>query len=380
MQVFRSIHEVPAGEWDALLSADDLQVTHRFIRTCEESGVEDAEYWHLMVYQEGALAAVASLSLMRVRLDLLAPGTTRRVAGWVRRLRPGFLQVPVVFCGLPVSFGQSCLRFHPEADAAAVLEAVHHAASSFAGEAGAALVCFKEFTDSEAATLHPLMRSGYLRLPSLPSCRLQLPWPSFEAYLGSMRTGYRRQVLQTLRQRDRLGTTVRSVPDFRAECDRIFPLYEQVMDRAELQLERLNLVFFERLAKNLPRESSALLVEREGELLAAAILLRSPGLVTFLLAGLDYARHREYQSYLHLVTEVAAEAIRSGAGALEMGQTSYGLKQRLGAETTRRHLYLRHRSPVGHRLLRMASGALFPQVEPPVRRVFHSDAAAVGQA
>ncbi|MBA4157724.1 MAG: GNAT family N-acetyltransferase [Gemmatimonadetes bacterium] len=376
LRVYPSIHQVPAAEWDSLLGADDLQATHRFIRTCQEAQVEDARYRHLMVYQDGALAGVASLCMMRVKLDLLSTGgvrwAIRRVRGW----RAGFLEVPVVFCGLPVSFGQSCLRIHPEANTAAVLEVVRGAAESCAVEVGAGVVCFKEFTPAESTVLQPLTGRGYLRLASLPSCRMVLPWPSFEAYLASMRAGYRRQVTATLRARERLGIAFRKVEDFGAEVPRIFPLYEQVMAHAEFQLERLNLQFFARLNENLPRESSAILVEREGELLAAAILLRSPGAVTFLLAGLDYGRHRELQSYPQLVTEVVAEAIRSGAGALEMGQTSYALKQRLGAQPSARHLFFRHRQPVMHRLFHMAGGALFPELALPARQVFRATDAA----
>jgi predicted N-acyltransferase len=375
IQVHRTIHEVPAAEWDSLLGPGDLQATHRFIRTCEEAAVEGARYRHLMVYQDGALAAVASLCLMRVRLDLLSTGRVRRAIHCMRGWRPGFLELPVVFCGLPVSFGQSCLRIHPNADVAAVLEVVHTAADAFAGEEGAAAICFKEFPPPEAGDLQILVARGYLPLASLPSCRMALPWSSFEEYVASLRSGYRRQVLASLRTREQLGISFRTLRDFREECPRIFALYEQVIDRAEVRLERLNLAFFERLGANLPGESSALLVERKGELLASAILLRSGGRVTFLLAGIDYARQRENQSYVHLVTEVLAQAIRSGAGVLEMGQTSYALKQRLGADPSPRRIFFRHRRPGMHRLVRLASGRLFPQLELPTRQVFREAAA-----
>jgi predicted N-acyltransferase len=370
VQVYRRIDEVRATEWDSLLAPDDLQTTHRFIRTCEEAEIENARYRHLMVYQHGALAAVASLCLVRVKLDLLASGRVRRAIRWVRGRRPGFLDVPVVFCGLPVSFGQSCLRLHPEADAAAALETVHAAAEAFAIEEGARVVCFKEFTAPEASVLQPLTDRGYLHLASLPSCRLALPWSSFDAYLADMRSGYRRQVVSTLRSRERSGVSVRVLEDFRLECPRIFPLYEQVMDRAEFQLERLNLAFFQRLGANLPGETGAILVERDGEPLAAAILLRSPGLTTFLLAGIDYARAQESGAYVHLVTEVVAEAIRAGTAALELGQTSYSLKQRLGAEPSPRSLFFRYRTPVVQHIFRVAGGAFFPGVALPARQVF----------
>ena len=91
---------------------------------------------------------------------------------------------------------------------------------------------------------------------------------------------------------------------------------------------------------------------------------------TFLLAGLDYRAPRQWQVYPNLVAEVVAEAIRSGASRLEMGQTSYPLKSRMGAVPEPRFLYLRCRRPLGAWLLRRLARVLFPEQDYPPRRVF----------
>jgi predicted N-acyltransferase len=370
VRVFRSIEDVDPAEWDSLLDADDLQATHRFIRTCEEARVENAAYRHLMVDDGAGLAAVASLSVMTVKLDLLSTGLTRRAIRWARRLRQGFLEVPIVFCGLPVSFGRSCLRFRADAERGPVLRALAAEAESFAAAVRAPVICFKEFTAAEAAELAPLTGLGYFAAPSLPSCFLELPWRSPEEWLGAMRSGYRHQITAGERLGRASGATVRVVRDFGGECPRLFALYEQVMDRAPFQLERLNLAYFERLAANLGPAARAILIERGERLLAMAILLESPRLMTFLLAGIDYEENRRHHAYLNVVSEVVAEAIRSGARALEMGQTSYEPKRRLGAVTTPRTLFLRYRSPLGHALFRAASPLLFPVPPLPPRRIF----------
>jgi len=367
---YRSIAEVSPAEWDGLAGPDDLQATHRFVRTCEEAGVEHARYRHVLVEDGAGVAAVASLSLMNVKLDLLSTGLTRRAIRWARRLRHGFLEVPIVFCGLPVSFGRSCLRFRPDAEREPVVRALAAEAESFAAAVRAPVICFKEFTAAEAAALAPLTRLGYFTAPSLPSCSMDVAWRSPEEWLGAMRSGYRHQVMAGARIARATGATVRVVRDFRRECPRLFALYGQVMDRAPFQLERLNLAFFERLAENLRPEARAILVERGERLLAMAILLETPGLMTFLLAGIDYEENRRHHAYLTVVSEVVAEAIRSGVRALEMGQTSYEPKRRLGAVPTPRTLFLRCRSPLGHALFRAASPLLFPVPPLPPRRIF----------
>ena len=369
------IADVDPQEWDALLAPDDFHATHRFISICQRSRVADAAYRHITVHDGRDVLAIASFCRMQVALDLLSTGVVRGAIQGVRRWRRDFCRVPVAFCGLPVSFGQSSVRLRPGTDAPAIAGLLAQELECWARGFGAPVLCFKEFAPREQPIVEPLTKHGYFRVPSMPSCTLAIAWRTFEEYVGAMRAGYRRQVLANLEARDRLGLTVRLVPAWEGQAERIFPLYEQVMDRAPFQLERLNLAFFRHLAADLGDQTSAILVERGGALLAAAVLLHTPGALTFLLAGIDYAHHRQCQAYLTLVTEIVAEAIRHGATRLELGQTTYDLKGRLGAEMSARWLYIKCPSPAVHFTLRAASKALFPTTSPPPRRVFRDDGA-----
>ena len=111
---------LPVGESVALLAPDDVLATHRFIRVCENSRVADAAYRHITVHDGRQLLAIASCCRMQVALDLLSTGVVRGAIQGVRRWRREFLRVPVAFCGLPVSFGQSCVRLRPGTDAPAI--------------------------------------------------------------------------------------------------------------------------------------------------------------------------------------------------------------------------------------------------------------------
>ena len=376
VHTYSDIADVEPREWDALLAPDDVLATHRFIGVCQRSRVADAAYRHITVHDGRQLLAIASCCRMPVALDLLSTGVVRGAIQGVRRWRRDFFRVPVAFCGLPVSFGQSCMRLRPGTDATAIAGLVARELEGWARSSGTAVLCFKEFAPWEQSVVEPLTEHGYFRAPSMPSCTLAIPWRTFEEYVDAMRAGYRRQILASLRARDRLGLTVRVVPAWEAQAARIYALYEQVMDRAPFQLERLNLAFFQHLAADLGDQTSAILVERDGALLAAAVLLYAQGALTFLLAGIDYAHHRQSQAYLTLVAEIVAEAIRHGATRLELGQTTYDLKQRLGAETSARWLYIKCPNPAVHLTLRAASRALFPTISPPPRRVFKESAEA----
>ncbi len=370
VRVHRDIDEIDAAEWDSLLSPEDLQLSHRFVCLCQGSHVEGAEYRHLLVYEAGRLCGVASLSRINVSLDVLASGTARSLIASVRRRFPRFLRVGLLFCGLPVSFGQPCLKLAPWADAGAVCRLLGRVMARAGRETGAHLLCLKEFDPVAAVVVDPVCGHGFFRAPSLPSCSLDIRWGSFSGYLREMTAGYRRQVRATLRARDAAGLTFRRVDAFAAEGAVIHALYSQVIERAQHRLETLNRSFIDRLDTDLGPQSRAIFLERRGQPLAVAVMLYSGKLATFLLAGLDYGADRQWQVYPNLVLEVVNDAIRAGASRLEMGQTSYPLKSRLGAVAVPRFLYLRHRNPLGHALLRGAAGLLFPDHECPTRRVF----------
>jgi hypothetical protein len=342
------------------------------VRVCEDADVEGASYRHVAVRDGGALAGIATLSLLRARLDLLSGTGLRGLSAGVRRLRPTFLTLPVLLGGLPVSFGTSLLRVHPAADAAAVIAAVAGAAEEVAAELGAGLVAFKEFAPHERAQAGRLAEHGWIEAASLPGCALEVRWTTFEAYLADLRAGYRRQLRADLAARARGGLALRVAGGLGGRAREVVALYGQVMDRAPHQLERLPPAFFARLEAAAGPRCRTLLLERAGELLAAAVLLRAPRSLIFLLAGIDYARARAHRAYPNLVAEVVAEAIRDGAARVELGQTSYRLKGRLGGTPSERVLYLRHRRPLLHGALRLAAPALFPRHAPLARRPFRA--------
>lgn len=374
VEVHRRIDDVDPELWDALVPPDEIQATHAFVKACQDARVESSDYWHLLVRHRGGLIGVATLCDMPVRLDLLSTGPVRRTIRVVRRARPTFLQPRVLFCGLPVSAGRHCIAFRSPGDAPRVLAVVADIMAEVGREIGAKLHCVKEFTPDEATMMDGLRDHGFFRADSIPTFAVHVPWRSFDEYLGGMRAGYRRQVRATRRLAHKTGLRVRRVTDYGDECSRIHPLYAQVLDRAEFQLERLNEAFFRNLNAYLGPRSDAILVERDQELLAAAILLRSPCRLTFFMAGIEYASNRESGAYLHLVTEVVAEAIRSGTPVLEMGQTSPWLKTRLGGHPEDRHIYFRCPSPSAHALFQRTATLLFPPSRTPRRRVFRRPA------
>ena len=362
IQIYRDINQIEPAQWDSILNSEDLQASHRFIRVCQDSGVEDAQYWHCMFYQDCELVAIATFFKMNVSLDLLSGQKMRQIVGITRHLWKKFLRIPMIFCGLPVSFGRSTIRFRKGVDHRPIISKAAAEMEAIAAQEGAQVLCFKEFFPDEVKLLDPLISLGYFRAPSLPFCSLKVSWRDFDSYVANLRSGYRRQLCAGLRNMDKQNLHLCVVQDFKPFIDQIFYLYQQVMDRAEYQLERLNRDFFERLNELFSSDAMAILLMKGEEILTAAILLKGPKSMTFLIAGIDYDYLRKTGAYIHLLHEIVRFSIEKGAAWIDMGQTSYYLKRRLGAETIPVWVYLRHRNKIWHFFLKIFSRWLFPEM------------------
>lgn len=370
MRVYRDIGEADAREWDSILGSDDVLMSHRFVRVCQEARIENAEFWHLLVSGNDGLVCVATLHRMWVNLELLSDGLTRTLIQTVKDRWLRVLNIPVLFCGLPVSCGRPCLKIRGEADSGLVCAAVIEAMEEIATATSTPLICLKEFDKSASEQMDIVFSHGYFRALSLPSCSLSLRWDSLSAYLASMKAGYRRQVQSSLCARREAGLNIQRLDDFGPHVDTIFSLYQQTIHRARHRLETLNAEFFRLLAGSLGGQTKAILIVKEGRPLAAAVMVFTPNIATFLFAGMTEDRNQEWQIYQNLILEVIAEAIGSGAAQLDLGQTSYAMKSRMGAGEEPRYLYLRYLSSMGHFLLHRFSGCLFPKHDYPQRRVF----------
>ena len=370
IHVYRDIRHISAAEWDSVLGPDDLLMSHRFVEACQQARIEDAAFWHLLISKNDKTIGVATLHRMFVNLELLTSGLTRKLVDQLKARWPGFLRLPVLFCGLPVSCGQPCLKISCDAQFEQACAAVVEVMERIAATTSTHLLCFKEFDPDASERMDFVLSRGYFRAFSLPSCSMSLTWDSFSSYLASMRASYRRQVRSSLRARLEAGLQVHRLEKNFACSETIFGLYRQTILRAQQRLETLNPEFFRLLNVSLGQQAEVILIELDGRPLAMALMLFTGNVATFLFAGMDERRQPQWQLYQNLLVEVVAASIDAGATRLELGQTSYAMKSRLGAEESPRYLYLRYRGLLKHSLLRGFSPVLFPKYRYPQRRVF----------
>jgi len=371
--LYESIGDVPLEDWDLLRRGrSDVFMDPRFVAAVERSMSDAGKFWCLLAY-DGARRPVASacLSLFPLDLALLGQRTLRRIADSVRRVFPTFLKLPVLFCGLPVSAGQSHLCLAPEADPRQALAAVDEALSRLARRQRALLVVFKELSEEDRDPLDHLLSLGYVRGESFPMNHFSPQCGSFEEFCGSLRSHYRYKIRRSRRKFEQAGYRVEHLSAREAldqYTDEVHGLYRSVVDQAEVRLEYLPRAFFAELARLFPEEIRFTAVRKDRRIAGFAWGMSGSMRHQNLFIGLDYRLNAEADLYFNLMAEDLAHAIAEGARDVQVGQTADAFKSRLGCHPRPRYVYVRGMGAIVGWLVRRAAGWFFPPPAPPPRR------------
>ncbi len=378
----RSIHEIPEADWDGLQEGGSFFNSHRFIRSVEEAAVEDAAFEYVLFYRAGVLIGHTVISAFNFTPDLFV--SESKISNLLHRVFPSLMNITLLTGGVPASLGQLNMVVADEADAPAISHLLADLLDDRATQHGARFVSVKELTPQEADCYNPLQQHGFVKVNSIPYMMLDIQWPSFDAYLGSMRHPYRRSIHRSLKKID-LDTAhiyLQQDPDIPKNIPVLVlgdvslcppatfhALYLPVMARTSVKLETLNAGFFDRLYDNCKNDLDVLVLRKGDHIISAALLVREGANLTFMLIGRK-DRQDMYDSYYNLVYGIIAYAIQTGVTRLNLGQTSYWVKQRIGGVAEPRFVYFKATGSQMQKLVQRFHPNIFPETPLPAVRVF----------
>ena len=374
-----SIDERDADEWlFACGGRADAVMDPRFLRAVERSMGAETRFYNVVVRDAaGTPAAAAFLSLYSIDGLLLAPQPWKKAVARLRLLWPHFLQVPVLFCGCPVSTGESHLRIRPGADAHAVLRQLDRLLMRLARTEGAQFIVFKEFGPEQSLQTDSLPSLGYVRADSLPMNGFPTRFRDFDHVCASFRSRYRNQLLRSRKKFERSGLRVVHLRGGRGVealyTEDVHGLYLAVLNRAEVKLECLPAEFFRELARQFLDDAAFTLIYQDQRVVAFMCGVFHEGAYLNLFCGFDYELNDETDLYFNLMYEDLDYALRRGVHSIHVGQTANDFKSRMGCFLEPRCFYVKARLSALQPLLRAASPHLFPPASPiPERNLFRA--------
>jgi predicted N-acyltransferase len=332
--VFSSIATVPKDIWDALAITRSVTFSHDFWSIIEESKLNDFSYRYALFYAaDGLLAGIASFYSITTDIAIFAPRWLRLSLEQVRRLWPRFLKLSMIECGTPIilnSPGYVVAAHTKITDFSVALDAVLR---QVARQEKNLLIVIRDFEPDTAAHQVAFAQRGYSFVSGLPNTYMDLPWQSMADYFRQLKSDYRSKQLRHVKRIEASQVRCEVIDDFAAYSDILCAQWLVVHQGAdEFKREILTPIFYRALAEAFQGQAKILLFFKKEELLGHALMLQDGTLMRWLYFGRAVAANDSL--YLYAGHKVIETSINAGAAQLELGLTTYSIKQDLGAHLT----------------------------------------------
>lgn len=331
-QIYSSIDAVPADVWDVLSATGSTAMSRDFWSVVEYSGLNDFRYRHVLVRDDlGTPVGLYSFYEVTTDIAIFAPPFLRRLLRAVRRIFPNFLKWKMLECGTPITIVSPPFVKTPLLSDREMVDCVASTLLQTARSEGCLLIVVRDFEHEAQALRTDFSRHGFHWISSLPNTYLSVRWPDHETYLRSMRSYYRSKLLKHRKRNCDACVSHELRDDFAHLADSLYAQWKAVYESAkEFQREVLTPVFYQELSERMGSRSKVLLFYREGQLAAHALLLQDGEMLRWLYVGRVSPENDGL--YLYIAATVVETAIELGAKRLEMGLTTYSIKQDLGAD------------------------------------------------
>ncbi|HEY9401669.1 MAG TPA: GNAT family N-acetyltransferase [Pyrinomonadaceae bacterium] len=353
-----SIDYLDAAHWDALTASASVYLGRPYLRVLERAAPENLRGRYALIFGAGSrpLAAVAAQSVQISAARVRKKSDSRRRQAVAAPL--GRIEERMLVCGNLLSWGQHGVAFAPGADRLelwpAVAEALYRLRRADRLSGDTDLVMVKDIPDAEAVAAAALARFSYRPLETDPDMVLELSpkWRSYEDYLASLNSKYRKSARQIEKDVEAAGCRVEALEDVAGCAEELHALYMQVHEGARLRLVTLTPEFIPALAATFGDNLRCTVIRRGDEMLGFVTTLKDGETAVGYYIGFARATNAETPIYFRLLQAVVEDAIKLGCRRLSLGRTALEPKARLGARAVPLRVWIRHRIPALNVLVR----------------------------
>jgi hypothetical protein len=233
----------------------------------------------------------------------------------------------------------------------------------------------KDITDAYATGASALSRFSYRQLETEPNMVLDISpkWATYEDYLASLTSRYRKQAKQIDKDVTAAGFQVELLNgpgEVERYAENLHQLYLQTHHHARMRLVTLSPEFLPRLAAQLGADLRCTIVRRDDQLLGFVTTVRDGETAVGYYIGFDRKANADVPIYFRLLQAVVDDAIKFGSRSLSLGRTALEPKARLGARPDPFSIWIRHRIPMLNVLVRGLLHTISDHDEPPDRNPF----------
>ena len=366
-----SIDYLDQTHWEKVTSHNSLFLSPRYLRVLEESGPDNLRPCYALIFRDKEpVAAVAAQSVTVSAARLRKKASTK--------VPLDRLEEKMLVCGNLLSWGMHGISFAPNVVHTslwpAVAEAIYRLRRVDKLFGDTAFVMVKDIPDAYASSATALSRFSYRELETEPNMVLDISpqWKTYDDYMASLTSKYRKQAKQIEKEVTAAGCTVEEIKSdqIAQKADDLHALYLQTHKNARLRLVTLPVSFLPTLARQLGDDMKFTILRKDDRLLGFVTTVKDGETAVGYYVGFDRKANAEFPIYFRLLQSVVDHAIALGCKRLSLGRTALEPKARLGARPDPMRVWIRHRIPMLNLIVRGLLHTIDDHDEAPQRNPF----------
>lgn len=167
-----------------------------------------------------------------------------------------------------------------------------------------------------------------------PKCILYNNFKSFDDYMSSLRSHYRRRYLKAFEKSKALKLYYLS--DNKLFSEEMYQCYLNVYNKSRIRVEKLSIDFFR------GDFFKIFVLEHEGKVMGFGQMLENGSELIFEFVGVNYEYNNQFDTYHRILLEITRYGIDNGFKTIDFGQTADESKLKLGCKYTYLYAYLHH--------------------------------------
>lgn len=362
IKLFRFIRDIDDKVWNSLITHNYPLKCADHLKAVENSNIACGQYWYLLFYQEGKLVGNTSLFTIEIYIDQAA-ADKKGFFSKIRKIYPNFMKIKVLCCGTPIATCTNTLMIDEEYKEE-VLSHLNDAMWDIGKIEKAHVLMMRDFSTKESESMDSLLAPLYHKAHSLPTTLLSIKWPTFEDFVSSFKSSEKAKIKRNIKKFNNGSFTVRIDSDFAKYGKDMERLYLNVLSKSKDKFETLTADYFKN-ASDMPGEmSKAILVFDKDILIAFELVLCEGQKITPLYVGIDYSYNDEFMIYFNMLYQIVKFGIENHCEMIEIGQTCYYPKMKIGAVIEDMYMYIRFRNILLDKIVAMLLPSMFPHVTP----------------
>jgi len=197
-------------------------------------------------------------------------------------------------------------------------------------------------------------------------------WKNFDDYLESLNTKFRTKAKAALKRSSAIEIVRASADDVLKYATTLQLLYENVYNKADFRLGKLEVKTLSGLLRRIPNQFYVQIYLRDGVPVGFMSAMRCGKVLEAHVIGIDYDKNRDHGVYQRMLYDYVALAIEIGCSLIVYGRTAAEIKSTVGAFPVDLTCCIMHRRSISNALLSMILQYVKPS-EYPQRQPFKAE-------